>query len=142
MHEPPSSFGMELRRVRVAKGWTLREAARHLGVSFSRLGTWERGIDSNTKLPVVPPYQTARLMARVLQAPQLLAAAGYPIAGVSDDENELLEGFRRLGAGERATLVGLVREMLAAAQGAERDSHPGSEPGRTEGATGEAGNAT
>lgn len=139
MSEQPPFFGEELRRVREAKGWTLREAARHLGVSFSRLGTWERGIDSNTRLPVLPPYKTVKLMAAVLKAPQLLAAAGYPIEGDGDDEKELLDGYRRLGEADRDRLMRALRTLLVNSppvdQGAESASQPGSSPGPTDGAT-------
>lgn len=122
MSDAPPTFGPELRRLRNAKGWTLRVAAKHFGVAFSRLAEWERGTDSHNKLTVVPPYHTAALMARYLAAPQLLAAAGYPRAGDDDEEEELLEAYRRLDRADRQRLMSAARAL---AGGAGSEGGPG-----------------
>lgn len=98
-------FGLYIGRLRDERNLSLRQAAKRVGVSFSRLAEWERGVDSHTAKPVTPPRQVVIDIARAYGVPadELLALAGYrtSIDPVSSEEVRLLVAFRRLPASLR-----------------------------------------
>jgi transcriptional regulator with XRE-family HTH domain len=102
------SFGLYIGRVRDKRGLSLRVASRKIGVSFSRLGEWERGTDSHTGKPVVPPRHAVSDIARAYGVPadELLAMAGYRSdRDPSPQEERLLAAFRRLSAEVREAVI-------------------------------------
>lgn len=93
----------------------MREAEKFLGVAFTRIGEYERGLDSHSGKTIVPPYHLVRRMARVYAVPEeeLLRLAGYG-AGIDldTDELELVHGYRRLSRQKRAALLTQLRGLL------------------------------
>lgn len=114
MQERGPAFGERLLALRTARGWSLREAAKFLGIAFTRIGEYERGVDSHSGKTLVPSYRLVRLMARVYAVPEeeLLRLAGYG-AGIEldEDERELVHGFRRLTKKNRQRLMASLREL-------------------------------
>ena len=50
---PPETMAERLRRLRVQKGWSLRRAAKEIGVVFSALDKWEKGENLTIRDPAV-----------------------------------------------------------------------------------------
>ena len=103
------SFGLYIGRLRDQRGLSLRQAAKRIGVSFSRLAEWERGADSHTGKPIVPPRQAVLDIARTYAVPgdELLALAGYRTSQepATPEEVRLLAAFRRLDDAGRAQVL-------------------------------------
>ena len=102
LSEPRSqgpSLGDHLYALREARGLSLRQAGAATGISFSRLGEFERGVNSHSGLPARPTYEQLVLLARAYKTPAdaLLRRAGY-YAGLDlpDDERRLLTAYRAL----------------------------------------------
>jgi DNA-binding XRE family transcriptional regulator len=71
-----------MRAVRRARGWTIVEAARHIGIDPATWGRWER-----TGLPLWPRYRT--------RLEEFLTRAGYRPDSPSHDPDGALEYDRR-----------------------------------------------
>lgn len=121
MPEHELSFGLHIGRLRDACGLSLRQAAKRVGVSFSRLAEWERGTDSHTGKPVFPPRHAVIDLARVYGAPadELLALAGYrtSLEPATPEEARLLGAFRQLDAPGRQKLLAMAAELEAGRAG-------------------------
>ncbi|MEB3236987.1 MAG: helix-turn-helix transcriptional regulator [Candidatus Sericytochromatia bacterium] len=108
MPDSSPAFGEALRREREARGWSLRELARHAGVSFGRLAELERGRDAHTDRPVAPGYRaTVKIAAALGQDPaDWLARAGHaPGPELTAEEWRVLGKIRRLPEDERRQLL-------------------------------------
>jgi transcriptional regulator with XRE-family HTH domain len=109
--EPP--FGLYIGRLRDERGLSLRQAAKRIGVSFSRLGEWERATDSHTGKAVLPPRAAIVDIARAYGVPAdaLLALAGYRTSQdpATPDEVQMLSAFRRLPLARQRELLGAIQ---------------------------------
>lgn len=108
-------FGPFIKRVREAKGWSLREAARTIGLSHFRLSEIESGKNARTGHATRPSWNQVASIARAygLDQATLLARAGYDVGDrseLSPDELDVLLLFAAVPAERR----GLVRAMLLA----------------------------
>ena len=92
--------------LRQERGCSLRDAAKRAGISFTRLGEWERGFDTRSHKPIRPSFDGLFRLARAYGIPsdELLHLAGYDL-GMSADERRLLGGFRELPDAKRAKLL-------------------------------------
>ncbi len=108
MKPESSDLHIFLYRVRETLGWSLREAAEHAGISFSRLGEIERGRDSHSGKPFVPSYVTLCRLAAAYGLPpaDLLRRAGHqPGPELTTEEWRMIDAFRQLPAPRRAELA-------------------------------------
>ena len=109
--------------MRDERGLSLREAARRAGLTFSRLGEWERGTDSHTGKAVLPPREALLRLARVYGVPPepLLAMAGYRTErDLTPEEERLLAAFRQLPETERQAAVADLERRVRPGSAADR----------------------
>ena len=127
--QPGTALGRELRRLRRRAGLARTELARRAGVSATRIGEVERGLDSRGIQPRPRP-ETLRRLARGLAAPpghgavaedlyqRLMVAAGYgQLARRSGGPRTAAGGacaLRALAPGERAAMVLTLRTLADA----------------------------
>jgi transcriptional regulator with XRE-family HTH domain len=108
-------FGVRLKELREAKGWTLRRAADHIGISHRRLGELERGQSWGTGNPTRPSRETVVAIAEAYDMPRdfLLELAGFARehADLTDSEAMLLATFRSLESAQQALALRLVRAI-------------------------------
>lgn len=78
-----SNLGELFRQMRQSKNWSLREAAKHMGISYSYLSVLEKGVDPRTKKDSSPKPDTLRVISQAYDYPyeDLMKAAGY----INDD---------------------------------------------------------
>jgi transcriptional regulator with XRE-family HTH domain len=74
-----SNLGELFRQIRVSKNWSIREAARRMGISYSYLSILEKGIDPRTGKDSLPKPDTLRIISKAYDYPyeELMKAAGY-----------------------------------------------------------------
>lgn len=74
-----SNLGELFRQIRVAKNWSIREAAKKMGISYSYLSVLEKGIDPRTGKYANPKPDTLRIISKTYEYPyeELMRAAGY-----------------------------------------------------------------
>jgi transcriptional regulator with XRE-family HTH domain len=78
-----------LKKIREAKGFSLREAAKRSGLSHSYINSLEKGEHPNTKAPINPTPDILKRLAAAYNCDyiELMEAAGY----VVEDEKDRLE---------------------------------------------------
>jgi len=83
-----NNLGELFRQIRISKNWSLREAARRMGISYSYLSVLEKGVDPRTGKDSNPRPDTLRLISKAYDYPyeELLKAAGY-LSEPSSQEN-------------------------------------------------------
>lgn len=114
MPDERKSFGDQIYELRQQRGWTLREAARHAGISYGRLGEIERGVDAHSGRPFVPSYMAVIKLARAFGVPpaDLLREAGFePGAELEPEEWDLIGVFRALSPESRAELLRVATDL-------------------------------
>lgn len=97
-HQEPT-FGDYVFQIRQSKGWSLREAAKRIGIAHSRLDEIEKMIDGRTRKPFVPSYINVVRLAKAYGLPpdELLRRAGYePGIELEPQEWRLVKGYRSL----------------------------------------------
>lgn len=115
-----AELGRLLRELRQAKGLSVRESARRLGISHSRLSDYERGTTHSTRYRAVPGREVLAKMAEIYGYPlsPLLAMAGLPEteppvpAKPSEVElgaQELAQIYRDLPPQDRSMFLKLAR---------------------------------
>jgi transcriptional regulator with XRE-family HTH domain len=94
------TFGSAIRRAREQRGWSLDEAARHVGLSKSRLRELETGLSLKSRKPTRPTADNVELLSSALGLDQDylagLAGLGYRIVPSSTEETAILAAFRAL----------------------------------------------
>ncbi|MBU6428166.1 MAG: helix-turn-helix domain-containing protein [Cyanobacteria bacterium REEB65] len=116
----PSAVGSKLRDLRRAKGLSLREAARHLGLSHSRLSDFEEGRTHSTGRPANPgaPFLIKAAALYGYPGEALLSLSGLHLSealahyqpNASDaDAAEILAIYDRLGTSQRRLLLEVAR---------------------------------
>lgn len=113
--QPSASFSEYLADLRAARGLGLREAARAIGVSHSRLLDFENGIDQHTGRPCTPAMATLFKIASAygVDVVEVLDRAGYRLPGVprSEEERRLLTSFQALPTDKQQKLLALLAEL-------------------------------
>ncbi|MEB3187631.1 MAG: helix-turn-helix transcriptional regulator [bacterium] len=114
-----NELGKRLAELRLGRRLSLREAARRIGISETRLRDFERG--ERAGYVAIPKRPVLLKMASTYQYPQeaLLLLAGMPVevhpAPVPDAADlEALEAadlIRRLSDSERATVMAMLRAL-------------------------------
>lgn len=107
-------FGKVIFEARQRRNWSLRSAARELGMPHSRLDEVEKGRKWHTGLSARPTMAQVVRMAVVYEIPveSLLAMAGYPaLHTLSEEERELLDAFRGLPLPLRARAIEAVKGL-------------------------------
>jgi transcriptional regulator with XRE-family HTH domain len=109
-------FGLRVRERRLVLGLTIREAARRLMMSPSRLGAIEKGIAYSTGNPTRPRREAVERIADVYGLPReiLLAAAGFTSGTVADLDEEarhLLMMFAGLNLDRKQIALGFMRVL-------------------------------
>jgi transcriptional regulator with XRE-family HTH domain len=98
--DQPSKFSKILFAARSAKGLGVRQAAKAIGISHSRLIDFEAGFDQHTGRPCMPSTATLFRLAAAydLDVTDLLAHAGFKLPGLplTPEERGLLTAFRAL----------------------------------------------
>ncbi|MBM3267190.1 MAG: helix-turn-helix transcriptional regulator [Candidatus Sericytochromatia bacterium] len=113
-----------MRELRIRKGLGLRQAARVLGVSHTRLAAFEAGSTKASGKAAIPRRDLLARMAEVYDFPAgtLMALAGYspeepgtaePPGEVAMQAEELAHILYRLSDQERRFLLGTARLLLA-----------------------------
>lgn len=74
-----NNLGELFRQIRVSKNWSIREAARKMGISYSYLSILEKGIDPRTGKDSNPKPDTLRIISKAYDYPyeELMKSAGY-----------------------------------------------------------------
>jgi transcriptional regulator with XRE-family HTH domain len=99
---PPETFGSEIRRLRLARGWSQREVAQRTGIDQTEISKYERDAYRHRKPDVVVAYEDAFGLTRgeLAHLPWGDARRNPPaIPGPSvaiPDEPPLLEAVRAL----------------------------------------------
>lgn len=110
------TVGEYLRSVRLDKGWTLREAAKRVGVAHSRVVEVENMLDARLNRPFTPSLQLLRKFAKGygLVLSDLLRRAGYDIAEeLDEDERRLLEVWRALPVEKHASFWACIETLTS-----------------------------
>ncbi|ODM27183.1 helix-turn-helix domain-containing protein [Acetivibrio mesophilus] len=78
-----SNLGELFKEIRLSKKWSIRQAAKKMGISYSYLSILERGVDPRTGKDSNPKPETLRIISKAYNYPyeELMKAAGY----LSDD---------------------------------------------------------
>lgn len=78
-----NNLGELFRQIRISKNWSIREAARRMGISHSYLSILEKGVDPRTRKDSSPKPDTLRIISKAYNYPyeDLMKAAGY----INDD---------------------------------------------------------
>lgn len=98
------SVGDFIYSIRREKGWTLREAAKRIGIAHSRLDEYEKGFDNHSGKMVVPSYLNVVRISLAYGIPpnESLRLAGYkPGSELKPDEISLLKVYRSLSEPQR-----------------------------------------
>ena len=84
-----NNLGELFRHIRLSKNWSIRKAAKRMGISYSYLSILEKGIDPRTGKDSNPKPDTLRLISKAYEYPyeELLKAAGYLNDEDSSDRN-------------------------------------------------------
>lgn len=74
-----SNLGELFREIRLSKKWSIRQAAKKMGISYSYLSILERGVDPRTGKDSNPKPETLRVISKAYNYPyeELMKAAGY-----------------------------------------------------------------
>lgn len=72
-------LGETFHQIRLSKNWSIREAAKRMGISYSYLSILEKGIDPRTGKNSNPKPDTLRIISKAYEYPyeELLKEAGY-----------------------------------------------------------------
>ncbi|MFZ5986424.1 MAG: helix-turn-helix domain-containing protein [Bacillota bacterium] len=78
-----SNLGELFRQIRLSKNWSIRQAAKKMGISYSYLSILEKGVDPRTGKDSNPKPETLKIISKAYDYPyeELMKAAGY----LSDD---------------------------------------------------------
>lgn len=112
-----SDFGSYIKGQRKALGWTLRQAAAHIGVSSSRLAEIERGKSYHTDHATRPTRELAERIAQAYDLPMdiVLAEAGFPLRSTPDltpESTRLLAMFETLPPEKRHIVLGILHVFV------------------------------
>ncbi|HBN07505.1 MAG TPA: hypothetical protein DD435_02285 [Cyanobacteria bacterium UBA8530] len=113
--EKSKSFSEYIYNARQGRGWSLRDAAGHVGIAHSRLDEIEKGIDGHSGKPFLPSYMTVVKIAKAYGLPpdETLEKAGYqPGIELTAEEWILIKVFRSLSRDQHSHLF----EVLALLQ--------------------------
>ena len=96
-----------IRAARLRKGWTVTEAARHLGAGESNWSRWETGA-------AIPRPATMLELAELLDLPADWTTLQHPVTRVGSDVDDRLAVRHSSGSGAtsppgRATVCGVLR---------------------------------
>lgn len=112
---PSATFAEYLSGLRSSRGLGVREAARAIGVSHSRLLDFESGVDAHTGRPCLPAIATLLKIAEAydLDVAEVLARAGYHLPGVpqSTEERRLVTSFRALTDDKKQLLLAFLAQL-------------------------------
>lgn len=133
------SFGSAIRHAREQRGWSLDEAARHIGLSKSRLRELETGLSLKSRKPTRPTADNVELLAFGLGLDQDylagLAGLGYRIVPSNTEETAILAAFRALPDPMRSVAVRVLEALKEpvfnigiAAEGEAKRRYPRREP--------------
>ncbi|WP_010246595.1 helix-turn-helix domain-containing protein [Acetivibrio cellulolyticus] len=80
-----SILGELFREIRLSKNWSIRQAAKNMGISYSYLSILEKGIDPRTGKDSNPKPEMLKIISKAYNYPyeELMKAAGY----LNDDNN-------------------------------------------------------
>lgn len=105
-----------LKELRHERGWSVREAAKRIGVSYSRLQELEAGISRTTGKTTSPSTDLLIKVAKGYEQPLplLLQMAGLtPVSQDERQEAELLHIFRTLSPRGRNLALSIIRAIEA-----------------------------
>ncbi|MEB3196380.1 MAG: helix-turn-helix transcriptional regulator [Candidatus Sericytochromatia bacterium] len=126
------TFGSYIRRARLARGWSLDEAARRIGISKSRLRELESGVSLKSGKPTHPTAGNVAAVARGMGIDQDhlagMAGLGFRIVPADMAESALLARFRALAPDVRPVALRVLEALIEAppiqAQAAEAPQPP------------------
>lgn len=80
-----SDLGKLFREIRLSKNWSIRQAARHMGISYSYLSILEKGKDPRSGKDANPKPEMLKIISKAYNYPyeELMKIAGY----LNDDHN-------------------------------------------------------
>lgn len=108
MREQEAGVGEFLRRYRLERGWSFRDAAKRVGIPHSRIDEVEKQVDARTGKRFAPSFKLLLKFAKGYGLPQeeLLRLGGYALpAELAPDESRLLMLYRTLDAAGRQRIV-------------------------------------
>jgi transcriptional regulator with XRE-family HTH domain len=114
MPQRDTTFGEYVFQVRQSKGWSLREAAKHVGITHSRLDEIEKMIDNRSGKRHMPSYKNVVRLAKAYELPiaDLLPRAGYETGQELDAyERRLVDAYRNLAEPQRTRLAEFLDEL-------------------------------
>ncbi len=117
MQEQEAGVGEFLRRHRLERGWSFRDAAKRVGIFHSRVDEVENLLDARTGKRFQPSYKLLTKFAKGYELPlgELLRRAGYEIVGIelTREEQEFVEVLRGLDDVRRRQLVDFTKRVAA-----------------------------
>ncbi|WP_136479120.1 helix-turn-helix transcriptional regulator [Acetivibrio thermocellus] len=74
-----SNLGKLFKEIRLSKKWSIRQAAKKMGISYSYLSILEKGVDPRTGKDSNPKPETLKMISKAYDYPyeELMKAAGY-----------------------------------------------------------------
>ncbi len=113
-----AKFSNKIKEIREQKGWSIRRAAKLIGISHTRLMELETGISSYRK-KTKPSIENIVKIAKIyeLSIVDLIKLAGIAeykifleeLYILKDDEKELLECYRDLGRHKKAEILNMLK---------------------------------
>ena len=110
------SFGEQLRKRREELGISRAELAGRLGISRSAVGNYETGVSAPKEEVLLRRFDALGVDPNYLYRDAYRAGGGIR----SDEEQALLEGYRRLSLAGRQTVHTMVRALEDLQQESER----------------------
>lgn len=110
------SIGEHLKKLRLERGLSAREAAKRIGISYTRLQELESGISRTTGKPTSPSTDLLIKIAKGYHQPipLLLEMAGLsPVSQDQHQEAELIKVFRELSPKGRELALALIQTVEA-----------------------------
>jgi len=84
-----SNLGKLFKEIRLSKKWSIRQAAKKMGISYSYLSILEKGVDPRTGKDSNPKPETLKMISKAYDYPyeELMKAAGYLSEDVQIQKN-------------------------------------------------------
>ena len=110
------AIGEHLKKLRLERGLSAREAAKRIGISYTRLQELESGVSRTTGKPTSPSTDLLIKIAKGYDQPIPLLLEMTGLSPVSQDEHqeaELIKVFRELSPKGRELALAIIRTVEA-----------------------------
>lgn len=115
-----TDFGRLIYEARLARGWSLRQAAKATGIGHTRLDELEKSQGWHTRMATEPSMEQVVQLARAYEMPvhELFTLAGFePLYALDTDERELFGAMKSLSPAAKGQVRALIAELLRGGDG-------------------------